>query len=121
MSYPLETSDGVVTTWLPLTTAYAANTAATCTDLFRGVPDGLLAYDPNYGTLDPNWKCMPTQASSWWAQYANGPTYATNYGIGPITCPENWQTVQTSVKDQISTFAMCCPEYGYRRVVKRQS
>lgn len=107
--YSLETTSGTTTSWLPLTTVYPIVNG--CDQLFRQIPEGLLGYDPNYGkTIDPRYSCAPPQATAWWEQLnGNTQTYNGNIEIGPVTCPQSWRVVQTSIKDSVSTYSMCCP------------
>jgi hypothetical protein len=109
--YPAETNNGVVTSWVPLTTQF--NAPASCSGKFRLNGPSLVAFDPGYGLdIDEDVICAPPAVTTWWEQgrlghgNANGHTAAS---LGPLTCPSGWSTVVTSRKNQFSTLAMCCP------------
>ena len=108
--YPAETNNGVATSWIPLTTVYTP--PASCYDVYKDSQGMLMAFDPNYGLdVDSNVQCAPLAETTWWAQtrlgwWGKGHTDAS---LGPMTCPHQWTTVATSVKDIYSTAAMCCP------------
>lgn len=109
--YPAETNDGVVTSWVPLTTEFTASSS--CSTEYRLNGPSLVAYDPGYGLdIDPDVICAPPAVTTWWEQgrlgrgNEDGHTAAS---LGPMTCPDGWATVVTSRKDQSSTLAMCCP------------
>lgn len=132
---PLETNQGIVTSWLPLTTGWSA--PPSCSSLFILEPGwlydygdnepptatGLLAWDPGYGILvEPAVRCHPDEVSSSWDlyKYKRGlHKEATNFAeatmtklsLLPLTCPDAWSTVATFVKSGIGTQAMCCPPY----------
>ncbi|RHZ72042.1 hypothetical protein CDV55_106432 [Aspergillus turcosus] len=111
--YPAETNAGTVTSFIPLTTAWPSSSG--CGSYFRLDGPSLMAYDPGYGlAIDTNVICAPPAVTTWWEQglLDGGNQYHTAVSIGPMTCPEAFSTVVTSVKDGISTLAMCCPS-GY--------
>lgn len=109
--YPAETNDGVVTSWIPLTTVYTPPTG--CSTQFRLNGPSLVAFDPGYGLdIDSKVICAPPAVTTWWEQGRLGQGAASGHtaaSIGPLTCPSSWTTVATSVKDKISTNIMCCP------------
>lgn len=109
--YPAETnSGGTVTSYIPLTTAYSASQG--CSSSFRLNGPSLMAFDPGYGIdIDTDVVCNPPAVTTWWNQgnLGGGGGSRTVASIGPLTCPAGFSTVVTSVKDQISTEAMCCP------------
>ncbi|KAK2036794.1 hypothetical protein LZ31DRAFT_482792, partial [Colletotrichum somersetense] len=73
----------------------------------------LVAYDPGFGLdIDSRVRCAPAAVTTWWEQGRlgiNGGEGHTAVSIGPLVCPDRWNTVATSVKDEMSTLAMCCP------------
>nr|POF13808.1 hypothetical protein CFP56_02832 [Quercus suber] len=114
MSYPAETNDGTVTSWIPLTTLYTP--ARTCSDYFRLEGPSLVAFDPAYGLqIDAAVNCQPSAVTTWWEQGLlqaagdNGGAGHTAVSILPLQCPAGWSTVATSTLNGISTLAMCCP------------
>ncbi|KAI0595169.1 hypothetical protein F4775DRAFT_570407 [Biscogniauxia sp. FL1348] len=112
--YPAESSSGTVTSFIPLTTTFTPT--AGCTDFFRLNGASLVAFDPGYGLdIDSNVRCLPSAVTTWWEQGRFGDASDgahTAVSIGPLTCPDKWPTVASSVKDSSSTLAMCCPP-GY--------
>lgn len=108
--YPAETNDDTVTSFIPLTTAWPSSSG--CDHYFRLNGASLMAYDPGYGLeIDRNVICAPPAVTTWWEQgrLGGGNQYHTAVSIGPMVCPEGFSTVITSVKDDTSTLAMCCP------------
>lgn len=101
---------GVATTWLELL-PYTA--LATCKSKFRLNGVTLMAFDPGYGLdAEPDVICAPPEVTTWWEQTRLGNADEMSHtvlSLGPMTCPRDWVTVASSVKDQISTLAMCCP------------
>ncbi|KAI1498314.1 hypothetical protein F5X99DRAFT_393968 [Biscogniauxia marginata] len=112
--YPAETTSGVVTSFIPLTSVFTPT--AECTSYFRLNGPSLVAFDPGYGLdIDTNVRCLPSAVTTWWEQGRFGDAGDgdhTAVSIGPLTCPNEWSTVASSVKDGSSTLAMCCPS-GY--------
>ncbi|KAH6641806.1 hypothetical protein F5144DRAFT_148954 [Chaetomium tenue] len=109
--YPPETDeDGVVTSWVPLTTTFTPSVG--CESKFRLNGMSLVAYDPGYGLdIDSRVKCQPPAVTTWWEQGRLGrgnDEGHTAASIGPLKCPNAWGTVAMSVNG-ISTHAMCCP------------
>ncbi|KAL4781236.1 hypothetical protein BJX76DRAFT_363757 [Aspergillus varians] len=114
--YPPETNGNAVTSFIPLTTAFPSSSG--CGSYFRLNGPSLMAYDPGYGLeIDTDVRCAPPAVTTWWEQalLGGGGEYHTGVSIGPMTCPEAFTTVVTSVKDGTSTLAMCCPS-GYHLV-----
>lgn len=108
--YPAETSDGTVTSFIPLTTVWPSSSG--CASYFRLNGPSLVAWDPGYGLeIDTNVRCAPPAVTTWWEQGAlgGGGSEHTAVSIGPLTCPQDFSTVASSVKDNSSTLAMCCP------------
>ncbi|PMD32307.1 hypothetical protein L207DRAFT_572109 [Hyaloscypha variabilis F] len=108
-NYPPETHNGIVTSWIPLTSAYPSSSG--CDTLWWSVVVSTLAvWDPGYGlTVDSNVHCVPPPVTSWWDQANLGANSLTQLSIGPITCPVDYTTVATSIVDETSTFVACCP------------
>ncbi|KAI5918707.1 hypothetical protein F4810DRAFT_558552 [Camillea tinctor] len=109
--YPAETLSGTVTSFIPLTTTFTPS--AGCSDFFRLNGPSLVAFDPGYGLdIDTNVRCLPSAVTTWWEQGRFGDASDgahTAVSIGPLTCPDKWPTVASSVKDSSSTLVMCCP------------
>ncbi|KAK3940538.1 hypothetical protein QBC46DRAFT_125153 [Diplogelasinospora grovesii] len=112
--YPAETNSGAVTVWIPLTTTFTPSPS--CTSQFRLDGPSLVAFDPGYGLdINPAAACAPPAVTTWWEQGRLGAGNAqahTAASLGPMTCPDEWTTVDSSVKDRSSTLEMCCPS-GY--------
>ncbi|KAH9988826.1 hypothetical protein F4779DRAFT_610745 [Xylariaceae sp. FL0662B] len=112
--YPPETSSGVVTSFIPLTTAFTPSVE--CTSYFRLNGPSLVAFDPGYGLdINTDVRCAPSAVTTWWEQGRFGggsDTDHTAVSLGPLTCPDEWTTLASSVKEKSSTLALCCPS-GY--------
>jgi len=112
--YPAETTSGVVTSFIPLTTVFTHSSA--CSRYLRLNGDTLVAFDPGYGLdIDSNARCVPSAVTTWWEQGRFGNTNDEDHtavSLGPMVCPHAWSTVVSSVRDHSSTLAMCCPP-GY--------
>ncbi|KAI1420124.1 hypothetical protein F5Y12DRAFT_792225 [Xylaria sp. FL1777] len=111
--YPAVTSDGTITSFLPLTTSFTPS--AECSESYRLDGPSLVAFDPGYGLdIDPLVRCGPSAVTTWWEQgrLGVGDEDHTVISLGPLICPHEWQTVASSVEDESSTVAMCCPS-GY--------
>ncbi|AEO63635.1 uncharacterized protein THITE_2085148 [Thermothielavioides terrestris NRRL 8126] len=108
--YPPETTDGVVTSWVPLTTIFTPSLG--CESKFRLDGPSLVAYDPGYGLdIDSRVKCAPPAVTTWWEQGRLGggdDAGHTAVSLGPLTCPSAWTTVASWVRAS-STQVMCCP------------
>jgi hypothetical protein len=103
-----ETNSGVVTSWMPLTTAYPA--VRGCDQLYWSVvANTVAAWDPGYGLFVADSSCLPKAATTWWDQDKLGKNTETVMSIGPVTCPQAYYTARTSVKDSSSTLVGCCP------------
>ncbi|KAI1384894.1 uncharacterized protein F4822DRAFT_446049 [Hypoxylon trugodes] len=111
--YPAMTSDGVVTSFIPLTALFTPS--ARCSDYFRLNGPSLVAFDPGYGLdIDTAVRCVPSAVTTWWEQGRLGANDEghTAISLGPLVCPYEWRTVATSVENESKTLAMCCPS-GY--------
>jgi hypothetical protein len=107
VTHPPETNDGVVTSWLPLPTAWPSVQPCS-TDIYSESGGGGLAraFDPFYGkSIDTQITCLPPAATLWWSQ-STGQTVTS---LGPLACPELYTTATTSVVNSLSTFVACCP------------
>lgn len=108
--YPAVTSNGDVTSFIPLTTLFRPSSK--CSEYFRLNGPSLVVFDPGYGLdIDSDVRCVPSAVTTWWEQARlgfNGDDH-TAISIGPLTCPYEWETVATSVENGSSTLAMCCP------------
>ncbi|TGJ80521.1 hypothetical protein E0Z10_g8241 [Xylaria hypoxylon] len=113
--YPAVTSNGVVTSFVPLTTLFTPS--AECSGYFRLDGLSLVAFDPGYGLdIDTDVRCLPSAVTTWWEQGRlgdNGEDH-TAISLGPLVCPYKWQTVATSVENELTTLAMCCPSLEYQ-------
>ncbi|KAB5572791.1 hypothetical protein GE09DRAFT_684292 [Coniochaeta sp. 2T2.1] len=106
-----ETNAGIVTSWVPITTAYPS--VQGCDQLYYSVvANTVAAWDPGYGINVADSSCLPRAATTWWNQGNLGRNTETVMSIGPITCPQAFYTARTSVKDSSSTLVGCCP-IGY--------
>lgn len=111
ITHPPETNDGIVTSWLPLTTAWPSISQCD-TALYNIGPDpvfSLVAYDPFFGLhVDTRLTCLPPAATTWWYSQNQTPLLTVT-SIGPVICPEAYTTASTSDGGSGSTLVMCCP------------
>ncbi|ERF72717.1 hypothetical protein EPUS_04770 [Endocarpon pusillum Z07020] len=117
--YPPETHGGVVTSWVPITTAWPSQSG--CDQSFWSyVPSTIAGWDPGYGiSVEPTLSCLPEGATAWWNQARLGPNSNTKISIGPIVCPEAYTTATTSAQDATSTLVACCPSgYTFARLLQ---
>ncbi|KAI1408462.1 hypothetical protein F5Y13DRAFT_172512 [Hypoxylon sp. FL1857] len=104
-----ETNRGVVTSWIPITTAYPHQPGCD-TYLWKYVPSVIAAWDPGYGiSVKTGATCLPKPVTTWWLQDRFGPIQDTVLSIGPVTCPQDYYTATASAKDASSTLVACCP------------
>ncbi|KAI1778186.1 hypothetical protein F4818DRAFT_289064 [Hypoxylon cercidicola] len=111
-----ETNTGVVTSWIPITTAHPTHPG--CESLiWKYNPTVLAAWDPGYGVeVDTDATCLPKPVTTWWLQDRFGPIKETVLSIGPVTCPQDYYTATTSKKDDSSTYVACCPfDYSFAK------
>lgn len=110
--YPAETNaSGEITSFIALPTVFTP--PSSCSTVFRLNGFSIVAYDPGFGIdVDTRVRCAPAAVTTWWEQRRlgvyNGDGH-TAMSIGPLTCPYQWSTVASYVKDEVSTLAMCCP------------
>ncbi|CAJ2502669.1 Uu.00g100630.m01.CDS01 [Anthostomella pinea] len=104
-----ETNAGVVTSWIPITTAHPDQ--AGCDGYkWRFVPDTIAAWDPGYGiSVQTDATCLPKAVTTWWLADRLGLNTQTVLSVGPITCPEAYYTASVSAKDESSSLVACCP------------
>ena len=137
VTYPPETSNGVVTSWIPLTTGWIYDLSCGLYCLYKAIGlsqesfssahsiitkerletiSTFVAFDPRLGDLVI--PCLPREVTTWMNQNPRGniviPGPAMSYTLTimsllPLRCPDAWSTVATFVKSSISTQVMCCP------------
>jgi hypothetical protein len=112
-----ELNNGIVTSWVPLTTQAAALSPypTSCKSAFRletlsGSITNIIGYDPWYGqAVDTKYQsCLAPEQTQWWAQQLM-PT--TAFDLGPFACPTPYTTATTSVVSAGTTMVACCPRY----------
>jgi hypothetical protein len=109
-TYAPSTLSGIVTSWLPITSAWpsvaACQTIVWNNALYTQYND---VEDPRYGiSVDTVLTCLPPVATPWWLQQsANNP--GTTLSLGPIVCPSAYFTASTSTQATGSTWVACCP------------
>lgn len=90
--YPAETNNGVVTSWIPLSTAWPSSSG--CADSFRLDGLSLMAFDPGYSlNVNPSVTCEPPEVTTWWEQGLLGGGDSSGHtavSIGPLVCPESF-------------------------------
>lgn len=133
-SYPPETSNGVVTSWIPLTTGWVddsgcssryfvrettsfsmgsfSSAASTVQRLKRETTSRFIAFDPGYEiSIMPQYPYLPSEVMRTKRQLdipksdTNGSTLMS---LLPLKCPDKWSTVATFIRSSISTQVMCC-------------
>jgi len=112
-THPPETNLGIVTSWLPLTTAYPSQSGCSADIYARwGITSGYnaVAFDPDYGiSVNTSVSCLPVQATTWWEQLGLQDTTSTVISLGPVVCPAQYTTIGTSLVGVGSTLVVCCP------------
>lgn len=134
MTYPPETKNGVVTSWIPFTTGWSDVLGCqTQYILYKGltyedtqvssdkptakwvVTNEFVAYDPLWATIYSVTQCLPSEVVTWRSQfyYDQGGILRqaepeTKSSLLPLICPDAWSTVATFIKSVISTQVMCC-------------
>jgi hypothetical protein len=113
ITHPPVTNNGVVTSWLPVTTAWPSIQQCS-TDIYSQFGGGLaLAFDPYYGRfINTQISCLPPAATLWWSQVLQTPAQ-TITGLGPLECPQLCTTGTTSVINPMSTFVACRPSQAH--------
>jgi hypothetical protein len=104
-----ETNNGVVTSWLPVTTALPSIQQCS-TAIYSQIGGGVaLAFDPWYGKfINTQITCLPPAATLWWSQDLQSLSFTVT-SLGPFECPQLYTTATTSALDSMSTFVACCP------------
>jgi hypothetical protein len=107
-SRPAEFANGILTSWIPLTTT-GPTFSATCSAAIY-MPPGqqiLAGFDPWYGqNINTKQACLAKEQTTWWDQ-VNAPS--TTYLLGPFACPTEYTQVATSSINSITTLVACCP------------
>lgn len=138
ITYPPETVNGVVTSWIPLTTGWTdipdchnryvvysykrpampelVSDKSIFTSFRTETYSAFVAYDPFWGMyVDKYQQCLPSEVQIWRSQisFFDGGwlelSDSTKMSLLPLTCPDAWSTVATFIKLDISTQVMCCP------------
>lgn len=105
-----EWTSGTLTSWIPLTTRYTGHAAQCSTKFWQlNSNDDFVAWDPGFGISIQDLRCVPEAATTVWDQDRLGNNTDTVVSIGPITCPEAFNPVATSVIDESRTQIACCP------------
>jgi hypothetical protein len=107
-THPAETNAaGVVTSWLPVTTAWPSQ--AGCEQAIYsqpGVGGKAIVFDPFFAEdISAGLTCLPPAATLWWHQSDT----KTTYSLGPLACPEAYSTGGTGLVSAGSTMIVCCP------------
>jgi hypothetical protein len=118
---PPETNSGVVTSWLPISTAWPSVSQCS-TEIYSQLGGGGVAigFDPYFGMyISSQTTCLPPVATEWWNQEKQTPAQTvTSLGGGPSICPQLYTTAHTSILNSMSTFVACCPsQYAFQSVV----
>lgn len=108
---PPESTSGTWTSWIPLVTPWSDHAPACSTKFWQWNTDGeIVAWDPGFGiSVSKDLRCVPEAATTVWDQDRLGSNSDTIVSIGPITCPEAFSQVATSVLDASRTLVACCP------------
>ena len=105
-AYAPETTTGTTTSYMALTTTFTPPVECKSAYMWE---ERFVVYDPAYGvSVDTNLACGPGAFTTWWMQGHLGKG-DTRISIGPLTCPEDWSTVASSIRSKSSTLQMCCP------------
>lgn len=101
------TAAGTTTSWVAMTTGF--DIPEECKTTYRFNAQSLLAFDPHFKDIDPKVDCMPAPVMSW-VEDANAPGKQNVLSIQPLDCMGGYTTASTSVNQQSSTLAVCCPK-----------
>ncbi len=111
-SHPPETNSDIVTSWLPITSAWPAVPECQTGGIYSQIGDNgalQIAYDPFFGiSVEPSLTCLPPFATLWWSESTTVPLF-TKTSLGPLVCPEAYSTAYSSTLNAQSTFVACCP------------
>lgn len=105
-----ETSGGVTTSWLPLTTAGPTLSSECLNAIYLATANNasIQAFDPWYGqNVDTALQCLPAQQTTWWEQ--PDLSASTLWNLGPLACPNGYTKATTKSVNSISTILACCP------------
>lgn len=102
-----ELNNGILTSWLPLTTTYPV--VDNCSSAFfasgNAQTNVVYLYDPNQAEAQFTTHCLPDVATSWWDQSDT----ATITSLGPFVCPAAYTAAYSEIVDGSSTLTACCP------------
>lgn len=123
-----ETTSGIVTAWIPLTTVAPPPLSACWNESFTNDYDGTafdsvpVAFDPDFGfQVGSSYiGCQPSEVTIWFddatASLTKG-ALATVTSIQPVVCPSMWSTARTStVRNSVQV--TCCPRLAARLFYK---
>ena len=100
-------TNGVLTSFIPLTTTFIPPTACWNELVLR--QRGLVAFDPLYNSLP----CVPppavTSFENLFQLLAVAQPSPTSLAILPLNCPESWSTAATGIQGHSTTAVLCCP------------
>lgn len=108
---PPELTSGTWTSWIPLVTPWSGHAPGCSTKFWQWNTDrSIVAWDPGFGiSVSKDLRCVPEAATTAWDQDRLGSNSDTIVSIGPMTCPEAFSQVATSVMDASRTLVACCP------------
>ena len=103
--YPPETHGGIVTSWIPVTSAWPSSPG--CESKFWSVVESTLAaWDPGYGiSVDRAVTCLPPAQTSWWDANWLGGNGNTQLSLGPcrdMSHQVTWTTCNIEHAEQTS-------------------
>lgn len=110
-----ETTSGITTSWLPLTTEWTFPVA--CSQINSAVIYNstlLFSNDPSYKGPRSTGTCQPSEVDAWWNRRAPPRITASSndqhiYSVGPLQCPFGYTTA-TSITVSPGTIEVgCCP------------
>lgn len=115
---PPETTRGIVTAWIPLTTVAPPPLSACWNESFTNDYDTAfdsvpVAFDPDFGfQIGSSFiGCQPSEVAIWFDHATASSTtgaLATVTSIQPVVCPSMWFTARTStVRNSVQV--TCCP------------
>ena len=119
ITHPPETNFGVVTSWLPVPTAWPSVEQCSSAIYSQYGSGGVaIAFDPYYGlNIDQELTCLPPDVTSWWDQKTQTPVQTVT-SLGPLVCPGLYTTALSSALNSLSTFIACCPSYVIAHVTR---
>lgn len=105
-----ETSAGLTTSWVPLTTAGPTYSPECASAIYLNPQNNasIGAFDPWYGQhVNTALRCQLPQQTTWWDQVDLAAS--TLWNLGPLACPNGYTTATTSSFNAYSTILACCP------------